>query len=271
MGALRAQAVAVCCTTGIGGPVRSGQRRRPGRQARRSLSLHALRSRPAGLPGVQLERLLHRRQRRLGLHQRRVDVPGGECGHCRPRYYRLPELRADRVVPSPAACKPAGNGNGTPGCSASRSATRRFASTPTNSRRPDRSDVRPDALGQVERHLHADGPCRIRLRAVAGLRQGRLGHRRRQRHLYPGEHRHRADLRRAAGTTAGRPASASTTPSIPTCLSASNTTTCPSGQASSPRHRSACRALSNVLTGATNTDTQNVVLRLNYRFGGPRP
>jgi outer membrane immunogenic protein len=27
----------------------------------------------------------------------------------------------------------------------------------------------------------------------------------------------------------------------------------------------------NVLTGATNTDTQNVVLRLNYRFGGPRP
>jgi hypothetical protein len=28
---------------------------------------------------------------------------------------------------------------------------------------------------------------------------------------------------------------------------------------------------SNILVGATNTDTQNVVLRLNYRFGGPRP
>jgi outer membrane immunogenic protein len=27
----------------------------------------------------------------------------------------------------------------------------------------------------------------------------------------------------------------------------------------------------NVLIGATNTDTQNIVLRLNYRFGGPRP
>jgi len=27
----------------------------------------------------------------------------------------------------------------------------------------------------------------------------------------------------------------------------------------------------NVLVGATNTDTQNVVMRLNYRFGGPRP
>jgi hypothetical protein len=27
----------------------------------------------------------------------------------------------------------------------------------------------------------------------------------------------------------------------------------------------------NVLTGATNTDTQNIVLRLNYRFGAPRP
>jgi opacity protein-like surface antigen len=28
---------------------------------------------------------------------------------------------------------------------------------------------------------------------------------------------------------------------------------------------------SNILVGATNTDTQNIVMRLNYRFGGPRP